>query len=115
MRPTISSYDSYNYNAARFLANLLTAATPEARSYIKDSFDFADKIRQNKNIYGLMFSLDVTALFTNVSLEKAIPIAIKKIRKYQPDLAINDENLNELFKFCTMKTNFASIMKITIK
>ena len=107
MRPTISSYDSYNYNAARFLANLLTAATPEARSYIKDSFDFADKIRQNKNIYGLMFSLDVTALFTNVSLEKAIPIAIKKIRKYQPDLAINDENLNERFKFCTMKTNFA--------
>ena len=107
MRPIISSYDFYNYNAARFLANLLTAATPEARSYIKDSFDFADKIRQNRNIYGLMFSLDVTALFTNVPLEKAIPIAIKKIRKYHPDLAINDENLSQLFKFSTMKTNFA--------
>ncbi|CAF2985711.1 unnamed protein product [Rotaria sp. Silwood2] len=104
--PIISSYDAYNYNAAKYLANLLSPAIPETKSYIKDSFDFIDKIKLNKNKYGLMCSLDVSALFTNVPLEKAIPIVIKKIRHLHPKLTIDDNNLTELFNYCTMKTNF---------
>ena len=58
------------------------------KSYIKDSFEFTDKIRSNKDKYRLMCSLDVSSLFQNVLLEKAIPIAINKICQYHPQLSI---------------------------
>ncbi|CAF1253614.1 unnamed protein product [Didymodactylos carnosus] len=106
LRPIISSYDSYNYNTAKYLANLLTPALRDAPSYVKDTFDFVDKIQNNKQMPGLLCSLDVSSLFTNVPLEKAIPIAIEKIRKYHPLLPIDDTNLKELFYYCTKTTNF---------
>jgi hypothetical protein len=73
-------------NTAKYLAKLLAPAVTDAPSYVKDSFDFVNKIHKKKNIYGLMCSLDVSSLFTNVPLEKAIPIAIKKIRHHHPKL-----------------------------
>ena len=53
-----------------------------------------------------MCSLDVSSLFTNVPLEKAIDIAIKKIKLCHPKLTIDDKNLRELFYYCTKRTNF---------
>ena len=106
VRPIISSYNSYNYNAAKYLAMLLKPSISKCPSYIKDSFDFANIIKDNKNLPGIMCSLDVSSLYTNVPLEQAIDIAIKKIKLYHPKLNINDENLRELFYYCTKRTNF---------
>ncbi|CAF1092774.1 unnamed protein product, partial [Didymodactylos carnosus] len=58
--PIISSYDSYNYNTAKYLANLLASALKDAPSYVKDTFDFVDKIQNNKQMPGLLCSLDVS-------------------------------------------------------
>ncbi|CAF1137382.1 unnamed protein product [Didymodactylos carnosus] len=107
VRPIISSYDAYNYKTAKFLANLLSAAMKEGSSYIKDPFDFVDKIHSNKDSTGLMFSLDISSLFTNVPLEKSVDIATRKIRQYHLDWKIVDNNLTELFYICTKRTNFA--------
>ncbi|CAF0945540.1 unnamed protein product [Didymodactylos carnosus] len=106
LRPIISSYDSYNYNTAKYLANLLAPALNDAPSYVKDTFDFVDKIQNNKQMPGLLCSLDASSLFTNVPLEKAIPIAIEKIRNYHSLLPIDDTNLKELFYYWTKRTNF---------
>ncbi|CAF4119666.1 unnamed protein product, partial [Adineta steineri] len=106
VRPIISSYNSYNYNTAKYLATLLKPAISQCPSYVKDSFDFARIIKNNKNTNGLLCSLDVTSLFTNVPLEKAINIAISKIKECHPKLTIDDDNLRELFYYCTKKTNF---------
>jgi hypothetical protein len=53
-----------------------------------------------------MCSLDVSSLLTNVPLEEAITIAIKKIKQFHPKLNINDDKLRELFYYCTKRTNF---------
>ena len=104
--PIISSYNSYNYNTAKYLATLLNPAISQCPPYVKDSFDFTRIIKANKDLPGLMCSLDVSSLFTNVPLEKAINIAIKKIKQYHPKLTIDDNNLKELFYYCTKRTNF---------
>ncbi|CAF1246423.1 unnamed protein product [Rotaria sordida] len=93
VRPIISSYNSHNYNTAKYLATLLKPAISTCPSYVKDSFDFARIIKEKKNLPGLMCSLDVSSLFTNVPLDKAIDIAIKKIKLFHPKLTIDDENL----------------------
>ncbi|CAM4989321.1 unnamed protein product [Rotaria socialis] len=76
VRPIISSYNSYNCNAAKYLAKLLTLAMTCNKSYIKDSFDFVTKIKQYRTTPGLMVSFDVCSLFTNIPLNKAIEISI---------------------------------------
>ncbi|CAF1123705.1 unnamed protein product [Didymodactylos carnosus] len=103
VRPIILSYDAYNYKTAKFLANLLSPVMKEGSSYIKDSFDFIRMNFINKDSTGLMFSLDVSSLFTNVSLEKSVDIAMRKIRQYHLDWKISDNNLRELFYICTKK------------
>ncbi|CAF1592066.1 unnamed protein product, partial [Didymodactylos carnosus] len=106
VRTIISSYNSYNYNMAKYLIALLKPAISQCPSYVKDSFDFARIIKENKDLSRLMYSLDVLSLFTNVPLEKAINIAIKKIKQFRPKLTIDDDNLRELFYYCTKRTNF---------
>ena len=106
VRLIISSYNSYNYNTAKYLAALLKPAISKCPSYVKDSFHFAKIIQENKDVPGLMCSLDVSSLFTNVPLDKAIDIAIKKIKSFHPKLAIDDDKLRELFYYCNRRTNF---------
>ncbi|CAF3404706.1 unnamed protein product, partial [Rotaria sp. Silwood2] len=97
VRPIISCYNSYNYYTAKYLATLLKPAISKCPSYVKDPFEFAKIIKENKNLLGLMCSLDVSSLFTNVSLEKTIDITIEKIKLFHPKLTIDDKNLRELF------------------
>ena len=106
VRPIISSYNSYNYNTAKYLAKLLTPAMTCNKSYIKDSFDLVDKIKQHNTTPGLMCSFDVCSLFTNIPLEKAIDIAITKIRNHNQTLKLNNYELRELFYYCTKYSNF---------
>ena len=53
-----------------------------------------------------MCSLDVSSLFTNIPLNKAIEIGIKSIKKHNKNLKLSDENLKELFNYCTKYSNF---------
>ncbi|CAF3835154.1 unnamed protein product [Rotaria sp. Silwood1] len=106
VRPIISSYNSYNYNTAKYLAKLLTSAMTCNKSYTKDSFDFVEKIKKHRTTPGLLCSFDVRSLFTNIPLDKAIEIGIKNIRKYNKNIKLNDEELNELFNYCTKYSNF---------
>ena len=106
VRPIISSYNSYNYNTAKYLATLLKPAVKKGPSNVKDSFEFAKIIKENRNLSGLMCSLDVSSLYTNVPLDKTIDVVIKKIKIFHPKLTLDDDNLKELFYYCTKKTNF---------
>ena len=48
LRPIISNCGTYNYNVAKFLINLLSPYSINDYSYVKDSFEFAEFIRQRK-------------------------------------------------------------------
>ncbi|CAF1284435.1 unnamed protein product [Rotaria sordida] len=58
VRPSICSFNSYNYNAAKYLAKLLASAITCNKSYIKDSFELPEKIKQYKTTPELICSFD---------------------------------------------------------
>ena len=51
-------------------------------------------------------SYDVTSLFTNISLEEIIDIAINLIFNHNPNLNITRNQLKKLFLFATSQTYF---------
>ena len=52
----------------------------------------------------ILVSYDVTSLFTNISLQETIDIAITLIFNHNPNLNINRKELQKLFLFATSQT-----------
>jgi hypothetical protein len=94
---------------------LLAPAISKCPSYLKDSFDFVNIIKTNKDTPGLMCSLDVSSLYTNVPLEKAIDIAINKIKQHHPDTTIDDKNLKEYLTIARIKQTLCLTTNIMTK
>ena len=85
LRPIVSSIDTYNYKVAQYLGSLLSPYIP-SNFTTRDSFTFIEEIKQ-LNTYGkFLIPFDVTRLFTNISLEKTINIAIHTIFENYPNI-----------------------------
>ena len=80
-RPIVSSIGTFNYNVARFLCDLLSPLVPN---------DYFCKENLSKKI---LFSYDVTSLFTNIPLQETIDIAINLIFNHNPNLNITRKEL----------------------
>ena len=75
IRPILSVNGTPTYEIATFLVPILKDLTSNKYS-VKDSFDFAKEIlQQNSDCF--MASLDITSLFTNISLDETINICLK--------------------------------------
>ena len=95
-RPILSAIGTPTYKLAKFLVPVLSDVT-QNEFIIKDSFTFVDEIlTQNSDLY--MASLDVDALFTNISLDETIDICIKKFFK-TPNTWLK-EYLKMIFVIC---------------
>ncbi|MEL7307661.1 MAG: reverse transcriptase domain-containing protein, partial [Pseudomonadota bacterium] len=71
-RPILSMINSYCSNLSRYLDDILKPFVP-TRHTVKDSFDFADKIKSvTVPRDGLFVSFDVCSLFTNIPVESTI-------------------------------------------
>jgi len=70
LRIVVSSVGSPLYNIAKFLHEVLNTSIKKPSSHVKDSWSFANYIR-NKTIaaHEILLSLDVTALFNNIPKE----------------------------------------------
>ena len=77
-RPIVSSVNIYNYNLASYLVGVLQPILINQHS-VKDSFSFADWAKKYKHNNGIMCSLDVCSLFTNVPLDETIDVAVDKL------------------------------------
>lgn len=79
LRPIVSAVTSPSYKLSRFYQDILKNITGKKSSYVKNSNDFADKIRKLSipENYKLV-SLDVTSLFTNIPLNLVIALISKK-------------------------------------
>ena len=78
-RPIVSSVlNTYNDNLASYLVRVLQPISTNQHS-VKDSFSFADWAKKYKHNNGIMCSLDVCSLFTNVPLDETIDIALDKL------------------------------------
>ena len=76
-RPFLSGMGTPTYKLVKFLVPV-QSDIKQNEFTVKDSFAFVDEIlTQNRDLY--MVSLDVDALFTNISLDETIDICIKKL------------------------------------
>ena len=87
LRPIVSSINTFNYNLARFLCDLLSPLVPNDYS-CKDTFSFASKSKNANLSKKFLVSYDVTNLFTNIPLQETIDIAINLIFNHNPNLNI---------------------------
>ena len=75
--PIFSSIDTFNYNLALFVCDLLSLSVPNDYS-CKDTFYFVSQIK-HANYPKKFVSYDVTTLSTNIPLQETIDIAINLI------------------------------------
>ena len=92
LRPIVSSIGTFNYNLARFLCDLLSPLVPNDYS-CKDTFSFVSQIKNANLSKKFLVSYDVTSLFTNISLQETIDIAINLIFNHNSNLNITKKEL----------------------
>ena len=105
LRPIVSSIDTFNYNLACFLCDLLSPLVPNNYS-CKVTFSFVCQIKNANLSKKFVASYDVTSLFTKIPLQETIDIAINLIFNHNPNLNITRKELKKLFLFATSKTHF---------
>ena len=103
--PIISSISIFNYDLACFICYLLSSVVPDDYS-CKDTFSFVSQIKNANLSKKFLVSYDVTSLFTNISLQETIDIAINLIFNHNPNLNITRKELKKLFLFATSQTHF---------
>ena len=97
LHPIVSSIDTFNYNLACFLCDLLSPLVPHEYS-CNDTFSFDSQIKSANLSRTFLVSYDATSLFTNIPLQKTIDIAIDLIFN-NPNLNITKKGLKKLFLF----------------
>ena len=76
-RPILASYDSFAYECAVWLSEILTPLR-EQPSNIKDTFDFVSRILSSKPGPNHMVSFDVKSLSTNIPIDFVIDQILEK-------------------------------------
>ena len=105
-RPIVSSSGTFNYDLARFLGDLLSPVVPDDYS-CKDTFSFVSQIKNVNLSKKFLVSYDVTSLFTNISPQETIDIAINLIFNHNPNLNITKKELKKTFLFCYITDSFS--------
>ena len=111
LRPIVSSIGNFNYNLVRFLCDLLSSLVPNEYS-CKDTFSFVSQMNNANLSRKFLVSDDVTSLFTNISLQETIDIAINLTFNHNPNLNITKKELKKLFLFATSQTHFIFASKV---
>ena len=99
LRPIISSIGTFNYNLAKFLADIILPLTVN-KFTLENSIQFTNEIRSlNFNGTVIMASFDVESLFTNVPLDETTNIILdnidnERIKQYGLDKNILEKMLN---------------------
>jgi hypothetical protein len=79
LRPIVNTIGSPTYELARYVAGILRPLVGKTDSYIKDSRDFVELIKEEKiDSKDMLISFDVVSLFTKIPLNEAIQV-IKEV------------------------------------
>ena len=113
-RPIVSSVNTYNYNLASYLVSILQPISTNQYT-VKDSFSFADWAKKYKHNNGIMCSLDVSSLFTNVPLEETLNICLDKLYSLADPPTLPRLVLRKLLEFDTKNSHFLFDGKYTTK
>lgn len=105
-RPIISDTNSPTYQISRYIDHYLRPLASQHESYIKDTYDFVNKIR-NRQIpsHALLITADVTSLYTNMHHERIIDTVRDKFL-HNPNPKRPDNDLLELLGILLKNNDF---------
>ena len=100
-----SSIGTFNYNLARFLCDLISLLLPNDNS-CKSTFSLFSQTKNANLSKKFLVPYNITSLFTNISPQETMDIAINLIFNHNPNLNISRKELKKLFLFATSQTHF---------
>lgn len=84
-RPIVSDCGSESYASAKLLDHFLKPLANKHPSYIKDTYDFLDKIRSTKiSESSFFFTIDVESLYTNIETRAGLRALGLTVDKHKP-------------------------------
>lgn len=105
-RPIVSDCNSETYRSAEYIDYFLNPLAKLHKSYIKDTYDFIDKI---KNLIipdnAILFTIDVDSLYTNIDTSEGIQ-AVKKMLQNNYVKKRPDKELIQLLEINLTKNDF---------
>ena len=106
LRPIISQCPTPTYKLAKTLNKILTPYIPNEYS-LKSSTEFLSRLRGAPPA-GIIASLDVESLFTNVPVDETISLMMDRIYRNDdtPNLDIPEQSLRRLLEICTKESPF---------
>jgi hypothetical protein len=105
-RPIVSNCGSPTEKICKFIDYFLKPLATKHEAYIKDSYDFVDKIGGLRVPTDcLLVTADVEGLYTNMNMDRCVEIIREAFALY-PDPKRPDEHLICLFEICLRNNDF---------
>ena len=105
-RPIISDCSSESYRVSEYIDHFLQPLASKHDSYIKDSYDFINKLKKVKaKENSLIVTMDVDSMYTNIDHESGIA-AIKQAFLDHPDPLRPDEHILDLLELSLRNNDF---------
>lgn len=105
-RPIVSDCNSDTYQTAEFIEYYLNPISVKHPSYIKDMYDFLEKIKKlHLPTNCILFTIDIDSLYTNIETKSGIEIIKKYLNKF-PDPKRPDSHLIKLLEINLTKNDF---------
>jgi len=114
-RPIVGDCGTESRRVSEYVDSFLKPLASTHASYIKDTYDFVNKIRNrridNKHI---LVTGDLTALYTNMNIDRTIAV-VKDMFDQHPDLSRPDKELLELLEIALRNNDFSFCNKFFLQ
>ena len=105
-RPIVSDCSSETCYTAEFIDHYLNPLSTRHDSYIKDTYDFVNKVRGiHMPADSLLFTIDIDSLYTNIDITEGLQTIENIFSKY-PDVTRPDAHILRLLKINLTRNDF---------
>lgn len=105
-RPIVSDCNSESYRIAEYIDHFLTPLSSRHNSYIKDTYDFINKIKNTKITQNaFLFTIDIDSLYTNINTTAGLR-AVKDCMEKYPNNSRPDTQLLQLLEISLSRNDF---------
>lgn len=114
-RPIVSDCATESRRVSEYIDSFLKPLANKHPSYIKDTYDFIDKIRNRRlDKKYILVTGDITALYTNMNIDRTISV-IKDIFELNPNPLRPDKELLKLLEIAMKNNDFAFCNKFFLQ
>ena len=104
--PIVSDCSSETYNTAEYLDHYLYPLSIRHASYVKDTYDFVQKVRDTHvPSHSILFTMDVDSLYTNIDIAGGMR-AVQHAFTLYPDVTRPDAELLSLLEINLTRNDF---------